>query len=57
MNYEEIYTKLISVVNALNSIETHGRNNLLNLGGAINIIEEVARTISEAARPAPEDGK
>ena len=54
MNYEEIYGKLVSAVNALNNIETHGRNNLLNLAGAINILEEIAGKIREAAKQAPE---
>ena len=50
MDYEEIYGRLTSVINALNAIETHGRNNLLNLGGSINILEEIARSIKEAEK-------
>lgn len=54
MNYDEIYNKLIGAASALNTVETHGRNNLMNLMGSINIIEEVARQIKEAAKQAPE---
>ena len=48
MNYDEIYAKLMSVANALNTVETHGRTSLLNLAGAINVIEDVAKQIKEA---------
>lgn len=37
----EMINKLIAVVNALNHISTAGKQNLLNLGAAIEILEGI----------------
>ena len=38
---DEIMQRLIAVVNALNTIPVSGKQNLANLSGSINVIEEV----------------
>lgn len=40
--------KLQAVIMALNNIETRGKQNLLNLGGAIELIENVAHSIADS---------
>lgn len=47
MTFDEMYKNLNDVINALNSIETHGRNNLLNLGGSISLIDNVAQALKQ----------
>ncbi len=38
---DEIMQRLIAAVNALNTIPVSGKQNLANLSGSINVIEEV----------------
>ena len=38
---DEIMQRLIAAVNALNTIPVRGKQNLANLSGSINVIEEV----------------
>lgn len=38
---DEIMQRLIAAVNALNTIPVSGNQNLANLSGSINVIEEV----------------
>ena len=38
---DEIMQRLIAAVNALNTIPGSGKQNLANLSGSINVIEEV----------------
>lgn len=38
---DEIMQRLIAVVNALNTIPVSGKQNLANLSGSINVVEEV----------------
>lgn len=49
---EENINRLIAVVNALNHIETSGKQNLLNLGAAIDIVEGV---IADLRKPEEEE--
>lgn len=39
--YDNILYKLTLVINALGNVEVHGKNNLNNLGGSIQILEEI----------------
>lgn len=49
-NYNEIIQNLASVIRALNGIEVKGKTNLLNLGGAIGVVEDVIQSLSEIAK-------
>lgn len=46
----ENINKLSTAVYVLNHIETAGKQNLLNLGGAIGIIEEVIESLKETGQ-------
>lgn len=48
----EILQVLASVIGALNNIDVRGRQNLMNLAGAIGILEDLGNKI--AARDEPE---
>ena len=45
---DEIMQRLIAAVNALNTIPVSGKQNLANLSGSINVIEEVLGTLDGA---------
>lgn len=42
----EIINQLTQVIRALSNVETCGKQNLLNLGGSIDILENVVRALS-----------
>lgn len=44
---KEMVDKLSSVIDVLGHIEVKGKNNLLNLGGSIAILEEVRQNFLE----------
>lgn len=46
----ENISKLSTAAYVLNHIDTAGKQNLLNLGGAIGIIEEVIESLKEIAQ-------
>lgn len=43
----EVMTKVNMAIQVLNHIETSGKQNLLNLGGAIDLLETVVATLGE----------
>jgi hypothetical protein len=43
---ETMLNKIGSVINALNGIDVKGKNNLMNLGGCIAILEELYQDIT-----------
>ena len=45
---DEIMQRLIAAVNALNTIPVSGKQNLANLSGSINVIEEVLGMLDSA---------
>lgn len=45
----EVITKINMAIQVLNHINTSGKQNLLNLGGAIGLLEEVAEELNKAA--------
>lgn len=45
----EVITKINMAIQVLNHINTSGKQNLLNLGGAIGLLEEVAEELNRAA--------
>ena len=45
---DEIMQRLVAVANALNTITVSGKQNLANLSGSINIIEEVLNMLDGA---------
>lgn len=45
---KEIIEKISSVIEVLGNTEVKGRNNLLNLGGSIAILEEVRQSCLES---------
>ena len=49
---KELCAELGSVVGALNTVATSGAQNLLNLGGSINLINEVIKVLN--CKPEPE---
>lgn len=53
----EILQTLASVIGALNNIEVKGRQNLMNLAGAIGVLEDLGNKIAaqdeSADKPAP----
>lgn len=51
---EDNITKLNTVVYILNHIETSGKQNLLNLGGAIDILEGIVAEMKEKTVAAEE---
>lgn len=48
---DEILQTITSVIGALNNIEVKGRQNLMNLVGAIGVLEELAQKISMQGKP------
>lgn len=56
---EEIMQRLIAVANALNTVPVSGKQNLANLSGSINIIEEVIGMLDSAdiTQKAPDEAK
>lgn len=42
---KELCEELSNVGNALNTVQTSGMQNLLNLGGAINLINEIIKEL------------
>lgn len=50
---DEIINRLSKAVFVLNHIDTAGKQNLLNLGGAIDLIEDVIKSLCEGS-PAQE---
>ena len=52
---QEIINNIVSVVNVLNTIDVHGKQALLNLGGCIAVLEECAQKLS--AIPTAEEAK
>jgi hypothetical protein len=49
---KELCAELGSVVGALNTVVTSGTQNLLNLGGSINLINEVIKVLN--CKPEPD---
>ena len=49
---KELCAELGSVVGALNTVATSGAQNLLNLGGSINLINEVIKVLN--CKPEPD---
>lgn len=49
---KELCAELGSVVGALNTVTTSGAQNLLNLGGSINLINEVIKVLN--CKPEPD---
>jgi hypothetical protein len=47
MDKNQINNTLVSVINALNTVEVKGRNNLAALSGSIYALEEFLRTINQ----------
>nr|WP_290463299.1 hypothetical protein [Acutalibacter muris] len=45
---DEIMQRLIAAANALNTIPVSGKQNLANLSGSINVIEEVLDMLDDA---------
>lgn len=45
---DEIMQRLVAVANALNTIPVSGKQNLANLSGSINVIEEVLGMLENA---------
>ena len=45
---DEIMQRLIAVANALNTIPVSGKQNLANLSGSINVIEEILGMLENA---------
>ena len=43
---EDIMQKLSAVINALNNVSVCGKVNLGNMAGSINVLEEIAATLS-----------
>lgn len=56
---DEIMQRLIAVANALNTIPVSGKQNLANLSGSINVIEEVLGVLENAdiVQKAPDKAK
>lgn len=52
---QEIINNITSVVNVLNTIDVHGKQSLLNLGGCIAVLEECAQKLGSL--PIAEDVK
>ena len=59
----EILQTIASVIGALNNIDVKGKQNLMNLAGAIGILEDLGNKIAaqeesadDSAPPAKEDG-
>ena len=46
-----IMQKLTSVINALNGIDVKGKQNLLNLGGCISVLEECLQDVNQLDEP------
>lgn len=44
-DFGDVLKKLNSVITALNGVDVKGKTNLMNLGGSIAILEEVANTL------------
>ncbi len=59
MKKQEIINNIVSVVNVLNTIDVHGKQALLNLGGCIAVLEECAQKMSTLpiTLPAAEEAK
>ena len=53
MNKSEIRERLIAVYNTLNNIEVKGQNNVCNMAGCIQIMQDVINTMAdeEAEKP------
>lgn len=45
---DEILSKLNVVINALNNVSVHGKQNLDNLSGSICMVSEIRRLLSSA---------
>lgn len=45
---DEILSKLNVVINALNNVSVHGKQNLDNLSGSIYMVSEIRRLLSSA---------
>lgn len=43
---EEIFVRFRSIIGVMNNIEVKGRQNLLNLGGAIDALEKLGQDIA-----------
>ena len=48
MTEEEIFSNIKAVVNTLNCISVSGRNNLVNLGGCIQVLEDILKAIVQS---------
>lgn len=56
---EDLIVRLRSIIGVMNNIEVKGRQNLLNLGGAIDALEKLGQDIAvllaeTADKPAPD---
>ena len=47
---DEIMQRLIAAANALNTIPVSGKQNLANLSGSINVIEDIVQKTAEKAK-------
>lgn len=56
---DEIMQRLVAVANALNTIPVSGKQNLANLSGSINVIEEILGMLENAdiVQKAPDKAK
>lgn len=50
---EQITQNLLSVINVLNMIEVKGKQNLLNLGGCISILDDIIRELNVTDKETP----
>lgn len=51
----ELCEELSNAGNALNTIQTSGMQNLLNLGGAINLINEIIKELYNKPEPTEQE--
>ena len=54
---KELCEELSNAGNALNTVQTSGMQNLLNLGGAINLINEIIKELYKKPEPIVEQEK
>lgn len=54
MDKNETIQNLIAVVNVLNTLRVAGKQDLLNLGGSIDMLEQIVQSLSA---PAQEDAQ
>lgn len=54
MEKNEIIQNLITVTNVLNTLRVAGKQDLLNLGGSIDMLEKIVQALTA---PAPEEPK